>query len=94
MSVPTFLVLIFGCLTAFGLALARVGYWKLYWVLMVGIIAIFAISVAVIWRPSTDDPIPALMFLVIGVYGSLAGGAGMLTGLVVSKAMKSRRDNV
>ena len=67
MNVPGFLSLIFGCLAFFGVLLARRGYWRIYWSLMVGIIAIFGVSFAMTWQPSTDDPIPALMFLVICV---------------------------
>jgi len=90
MNVPGFLLLVFGCLTFFGVFLARLGYWKVYWLLMVGIIAVFGLSVSMTWRPSTDDPIPAMMFLVIGVYGSIAAGAGMLIGLLVSKLIMAR----
>lgn len=92
MSVTAFLLLISGCLAVVGAILVRFGYQRVYWALMVGIAALFAISVIATWRPSTDDPIPALMFLVIGVYGSLAGAAGMLTGRLVSRFMKARRD--
>jgi CHASE2 domain-containing sensor protein len=93
MSVPVFLFLIFGCFAGLGAFLAHFRYWKIYWALMAGIIALFGVSVAMTWNPSTDDPIPAILFLVIGVYGSLVGSVGMLAGLVGIKAIKTRTDN-
>ena len=93
MSVPGFLFLIFGCLGVLGVILARLGYWRVYWGLMVGITVLLAVSVAMTWRPSTDDPYPALMMLVIGVYGSGASVAGLLTGLMVSRLIAAKGAN-
>ena len=92
MSVSGFLFLIFVFFAGLGAFLTHFRCWRVYWAIMVGIIALFVVSVAITWRPSTDDPIPAIMLLVIGVYGSLVGCAGMLTGLVVLRSIKTKSD--
>lgn len=83
MSVEGFLGLVFAGFAGLGGVLAWAGRQRTFWGIVLALAVGVALSVVLLWRPIDDDPYPALMILVIGVYGGGAALAGLVAGRVI-----------
>lgn len=83
MSVEGFLGLVFAGFAGLGGVLAWAGWRRTFWGIVLALAAGVVLSVVLLWRPVDDDPYPALMILVIGVYGGGAALAGLVAGRVI-----------
>ena len=92
MSVEGFLAVVFAAAAAFGAGLHWWGWHRTFWIMVLALAASLAVSVIGLWRPQTDDPYPALMLLVIGVYGSGAALLGLVCGMVLMRMIVRGRD--
>ncbi|MDU8943876.1 hypothetical protein [Ovoidimarina sediminis] len=94
MSIEIFLILVTATAGMIGALLSRIRWNRLFWALLVAVVAVCLLSIALIWRPVNDDPYPALMILVIGVYGAGAAALGMAAGRLLHSVLgaRGRRD--